>query len=169
MRWTLAHKFHSRCVALADRHYSRQKLGTPQFCRPGYNLTLYARDQRGGEAVFNWWRPRWDVGRKDGLRAIECTIFRNETEWLSSELVVEAAAAVQCWERMEDGVALITSVNSVATRRRRSRRHLPGHCFRVAGWVDLEHSVGRADVWLLCPPNALPSAQAAGGMQVGLW
>jgi hypothetical protein len=165
MHWILAHKFHPRCVALADRHYSRQSPGSPQFCRPGYNLTLFTR-AGGGEAVFNWWRPRWDIGRKDNLRAIECTIFRNETQLLSSALIVEATAAVLTWRPsphegpdQHRDTNLITSVHAEATQGRRSRHHRPGHCFRCAGWEDLDHRAGRATCWLVCPSGALPPPQ----------
>ena len=40
MRWHLSHRADPRAVALADRHYSRQKPGTPQFVKPGRCLVL---------------------------------------------------------------------------------------------------------------------------------
>lgn len=159
----IAHKAHRACRRLADRHYSRQKPGTPQFCRPGYNLVLYGRDDRGGEAVWVWWRPRWDVGRADGLHAIECTLFRNESNHLSSELIRQACACLLCWHpsptggvAQHAGASVITSINSAATEKRRGRGRLAGHCFRAAGWVDFEKRSGRADVWLRCPPSSFP-------------
>ncbi len=154
MPWTRTHKGDPRCIALADKHYSRQSPGSPQFCRPGYNLVLYAADARGA-TVFVWWRPRWDVGRKDGLRAIECTIFRNESGYLSSFLIDQAVACLLCWFRY-DGESIITSVNSEKTRSGRAAGSLPGKCFRAAGWVDLEHRQGKADVWLQLPVLPAP-------------
>lgn len=98
--------------------------------------------------------------RKDRLRAIECTLFRNESGFLSSELIVEACAAVQTWAlalntAWPDG--LITGVSTRKTSRRRSKRALPGECYRRAGWVPFAKTTKRADVWLRCA--VLPAAE----------
>lgn len=92
MNWRETDKGDPRCRRLADRHYSRQTPGARMWTRPGYNFVLYTPDGRG--AVFVWWRPKWESGilgteRADGLRAIECTIFRNESGIRSSELIRE--------------------------------------------------------------------------------
>lgn len=158
--WRETDKGDARCRRLADRHYTRQRPGHPMWTRPGYNMVLYTSDECG-EACFAWWRPKWEDGieRFDGLRALECTLFRNETGWLSSSLIEQAVAAVQCWERYEPGSSLITGIGSLQTQRRRSRNNRPGHCFRVAGWEDFEHARGRADVWLMC--KRFPAAEVA--------
>jgi hypothetical protein len=144
LHWVETDKADPRCVRLADRHYSRQTPGSPFFTRPGFNFTLYACDDFG-EAVFNWWRGI----RDDGVNAIECTMFRNESRLLSSTLIEQAVSALQCWKHACPA-KVITSVSSEATAGRRSRRNRPGHCFRVAGWVDFDHAPGFADTWLIC-------------------
>jgi len=58
-----------------------------------------------------------------------------------------AAATELHLDRPQD-LLLITGVSSAKTRRRRSRHALPGRCYREAGWTDLPHRPGRADVWL---------------------
>lgn len=155
--WIETHKGDARCRALADRHYSRQHVGAPMFCRPGYNQVLYAHDDYG-EAAWVWFRPKWESGlpgvaRKDGLQAIECTLFRNETHILSSELIREAVEWVRRWNRLTvlvpDG--LITGVSSAATESRRGKSHAPGYCYVCAGWLPMHHRVGAADVWLWHP------------------
>lgn len=117
---------------------------------------LKARGPRG-LAVWVWFRPKWESGivgtmRKDGLFAIECTLFRNESGLLSSELIVDACRALKQWDRAHDVEwpdGAITGVNSGATNKRRGRTNLPGHCYRVAGWEDFEHNKSdRADTWL---------------------
>ncbi len=154
--WTLTDKFDPRLVALADRHYSRQTPGSNQFCRPGYNLTLHYGDDRGA-AAFVWWRPVDEVGRKDGLRAVECTLFRNESAALSSDLIRDAVACLLTWERYRAEDLIITGVNPDATGGRRSRRHRPGHCFLMAGWEPIEKQSTRANVWLWLPrPTSTP-------------
>lgn len=134
------------------------------FCRPGYNQVLRA-DTTTGSAVWVWFRPKWESGivgteRKDKLRAIECTLFRNETNLLSSDLIVEACGWLTVWEfalntAWSDGA--ITGIKSNVTKDRRGARSLPGHCYRMAGWVEFPHrSSNRADVWLRYPRENFP-------------
>lgn len=124
--WTRVNKFDPRSAALADRHYSRRKIGSPQFMPPGQTVILY----RPG-AVFGWWRPDPASGIRamNGLDGWTCTIFRNETRWLASVLIVEAErelveAAGGCGP---DG--LLSYVWSAKVRSKN-----PGCCFKKAGW-----------------------------------
>lgn len=50
--WTLSHKYDREGAKLADGHYSRRKVGSPQFMPPGETVVLVAPG-----AVFGWWRP----------------------------------------------------------------------------------------------------------------
>jgi hypothetical protein len=163
MRWIAVNKGDVRCRQLADRHYTRKSVGHPMWTRPGYNYCLYFEDAKGS-AVFCWWRPKWEAGqeRKDKLRCLECTIFRNESATLSSLLILEAIAAVQTWERATDVCwpdGLITGVSTNKTSKRRSKWASAGQCFRKAGFIDFPHNVGRADVWLKFT-GAMPQAEA---------
>ncbi|HYV99671.1 MAG TPA: hypothetical protein VE967_19585 [Gemmatimonadaceae bacterium] len=162
--WRRVHKGDVRCRVLADKHYTRQSPGHPMWTRPGYNFVLYANDLVG-DAVFCWWRPKWEAGqeRKDRLHVIECTIFRREQlPWVASDLIRAAVAALDTPEAAADlryasmGLidCLITGVGSKATARLRGKRSLPGHCFRRAGWRELAKRGGRADVWLWYPAPA---------------
>lgn len=120
--WERVTKFDARCAALADRHYSRRKVGSPQFMPPGETIVLY---QPG--AVFGWWRPhpRSGIKQMNGLDGWTCTIFRNETALRSSALILEAEAFIgDCGP---DG--LITYVFDA-----RVRSANPGACFKAAGW-----------------------------------
>ena len=88
--WEHVTKFDSMACALADRHYSRRKIGSPQFMPPGQTIVLVGFD--GYPAVFGWWRPHPASGLRamNGLDGWTCTIFRNEGEMLSNSLIVEA-------------------------------------------------------------------------------
>lgn len=161
MHWTLTHKGDDVCRTLADRHYSRQSIGSPMFCRPGYNMVLRC-DTPAGSAVWVWFRPKWESGikgteRKDGLHAIECTIFRNESGIRSSDLIHHAESALLFWEHAQDvdwPDGMITGVNSSATAQGRCPHALPGRCFRAAGWRPFNHrSSERADIWLRTFPD----------------
>lgn len=127
MSWLVVPKFDPRAAALADGHYSRRTIGSPQFMPPGQTLVLLTPDAR---AVFGWWRPHPSSGIRamNGLDGWTCTIFRNTGAGLSSELILEAEAELLA--RYDCGPSgLITYV--------RARDLLvpdPGYCFKVAGW-----------------------------------
>lgn len=164
MLWKVTTKADQRPRLLADRHYTRQSVGHPMWTRPGYNQILYFEQANGRAASFCWWRPKWESGikgteRKDGLRCIECAIFRNETRYLSSNLIRAAVEMVLTWEHALDVEwpdGLITGIGSKETAAGRHPDHKPGHCFREAGWVDFSKNGGRADVWLKIPRESLP-------------
>jgi hypothetical protein len=158
VHWIETDKGDPRCRELADRHYTRQTIGHPLWTRPGWNFVLFYRQQNGRSAVFCWWRPKWESGligteRKDGLRCIECSIFRNETRVRSSDLIREAIQCLYTWEHAYDVSwpdGIITGVNSEKTKQGRSIDSLPGECFRRAGFEPFKHPGKnlRADVWL---------------------
>lgn len=120
--WIVTHKGDVSCRLLADRHYSRQTIGSNQFCRPGRNLVL--RTARG-DAVW----VSWSGIRDDGLEAWECTIFRNESEILSSKMITDAVDATLAeWGRPpKDGIITYVAADKV-------RSANPGYCFKAAGW-----------------------------------
>jgi len=157
MIWVVTTKGDARCRAMADRHYTRQTPGHPQWTRPGYSAVLHAQAERG-EGLFVWWRPKWESGlpgteRKDGLRCIECAIFRNETRFRSSDLIRDAVACLLTWEHAQDQAwpdGIITGVNVAKTAGGRQPGSAPGKCFLEAGFEVFHHpgKNKRADLWL---------------------
>jgi hypothetical protein len=161
--WTPTRKSNDRVRGMADRHYTRRKPGSKQWARPGYNYVLHSRGERY-EAAWCWWRPKWEDGRpgterKDGLRVVECTIFRLEgvpPGLKASDFIRDAVAALCLPEAAADlhldhaGEVefLLTGVASKKTASRRSRTSPPGACFLHAGWEPLEKKADRADAWL---------------------
>ncbi len=65
------------------------------------------------------------------------------------------AVGVPMWITIEP-VPLTTEIAIIETSKRRSRRHEPGHCYRVAGWREVrrtERGHGRpARCFLEAPP-----------------
>jgi len=107
---------------LPDRHYSRLRRGRRQFLYAGRKLVIR---NSAGTILFGW---SWELEgmRMDEQRDYCCSIFRNESSPLSSDVILEAERiARQHWGpgRMFTYVdpAKIRSVN-------------PGYCFKVAGW-----------------------------------
>jgi hypothetical protein len=105
---------------LADRHYSRGKIGDKQFVGPGESLTLRDAD---GKVVFVWLKSKI---RDDNQTGINCTIFRNESDRKSSEIILEAERfALSKW-------SLIRAFTYIDAKAIRSKN--PGYCFKKAGW-----------------------------------
>ena len=124
--WEQVTKFDRRAAALADRHYSRRKVGSPQFMPPGETVVLLLR---GGGAVFGWWRPhpRSGIKQMNGLDGWTCSIFRNESDLRSSDLILDAELALSGRTCGPDG--LLTYVWD-----KKVRSANPGYCFKLAGY-----------------------------------
>jgi len=124
--WERVKKFDPRAAALADRHYSRRTVGSSQFMPPGQTVILW---QPG--AVFGWWRPDPKSGIKamNGLDGWTCTIFHNESNRLSSGLIIAA-------ERFLVDLGLGCGPDGLITYVWDSKVKSvnPGYCFLAAGW-----------------------------------
>lgn len=129
MNWQRITKFDPRGAALADRHYSRRKVGSPQFMPPGQTMVLLTED---GRAVFGWWRPHPASGIRamNGLDGWTCTIFRNEGAGLSSELILLAEEAL-VREHDVGPSGFITYVFDAKVKPKQN----PGYCFIKAGYA----------------------------------
>src|SRR5678809_1307928 len=85
---------------MADRHYSRRTVGSRMFAGPGTKLVLQNAE---ATVLFVWvWHnhageqlERWD--KQTGYC---CSLFRNESERLASDIVIEAEQiALEQWGR----------------------------------------------------------------------
>src|SRR5262245_58539538 len=102
MNWTVSHRADPEGVALADRHYNRQKIGSPQYVPPGRCLCFVTECKRGvwvtswpfGEYVKHSWPGAWVN-----------SIFRSEGAGTASRLIREAVAATRFyWSPPELGL-----------------------------------------------------------------
>jgi hypothetical protein len=100
--WHLSHRADPACLPLADRHYNRQKPGTPQFVPPGRCIVLKAFDPSSNNPfkVGAFWITSWPFGKYVKHRwpgAWVCSSFRRECPWLgpASDLIREAIAATR--------------------------------------------------------------------------
>lgn len=134
--WTVVQREDSLCAELADGHYSRQTPGADGYMPPGFCVALYHRAPIGA-AVWGVVLNMDPIGHVRWRN----TIFRNTSGTRSSVLIAAATfATYQEWIANYNGlprVALTTEIDIEATRRRRSKRHEPGHCYRIAGWREI--------------------------------
>ena len=120
-------KFDLESCLLADRHYSRQKPGTNQFMPPGRTIVLRSTE---GDVLFGW---LWQQKRDDGQQGYNCSIFRNESNRPSSEIILEAEIrAIAEWG--ENRAFTYINPESISNKRN------PGYCFKCAGWSFVKKS-----------------------------
>lgn len=126
--WRRSHRFDARALPLADRHYNRRKIGSPQFVPPGRCLVLLT------EVADALWVTSWPFAqyvRHAWPGAWVCSLFRNESPGLSSDLIREAVAVTRGVFGEPPPLGMVTFVNAEKTRRKRD----PGRCYVRAGWT----------------------------------
>ncbi len=150
----MSHRFDTDALPLADRHYNRRKVGSPQFVPPGRCIVLKTRDIKAlwtsswpfAEFVKHAWPGAWVN-----------SLFRNEGAGLSSELIREAVAATRaCWPAVPD-LGMVSFVDASKTRRKRD----PGRCYRKAGFRHVGFTKGGLYAFQMLPaemPDAIQQA-----------
>ncbi|MGW4467507.1 hypothetical protein [Micromonospora sp. NPDC004704] len=154
--WRRSNRADKRALPLADRHYNRQKPGSPQFVPPG-SCVVFLTDQ--ADAVWVTSNPIAQYVKHAWAGAWMNSLFRNEGDHLSSDLIVAAVAAVAAtrahWPEVP-ALGMVTFVDAAKTRRKRD----PGRCYRRAGFRHVGFT--KAGLWVLqmLPadmPNPVPA------------
>jgi hypothetical protein len=161
MRWKVSDRADPVGVALADRHYNRQHIGSPQFVPPGRNRCFVTADKR---AVWTTSWPFAKYVKHAWAGAWVNSIFRNEGAGLSSELITEAVAATLWFWPDPPDLGLITFVDADKVRAKRD----PGRCYRRAGFEHVGYTKGGLYAFQLLP-EAFPDAVMPLGAQYSLW
>jgi hypothetical protein len=154
--WLRSHRFDPVAAALADRHYSRQKPGSPQFMPPGSCRVLVARN---GKAVFGLSVPKPEYVKHAWAGAWVVSIFRNEKAGpLASDMIREAMAHMQT-EYEVPTIGCVTFVDPTKVRGVMERgERIKGFCFKRAGFRAVGETKGGLIVWQMLP-NEMPEPQ----------
>ena len=96
MIWELSNRADPRAREIADRHYNRQKPGTPQFVPPGRCCVLFAENENG-KAFWVTSFPFSQYVRHQWAGAWVCSAFRNENAGIASEMIRDAVAATRAF------------------------------------------------------------------------
>lgn len=122
--WAITNTTDDAARGLYLRHYSSWKrhprASNPRFVGPGQAMVCALPTY---QAIFVW---RLSLYRRDHQTGIECTVFRNESPLLSSELIRHAD---QLADLRWPGQRHYTFVDPALVRSRN-----PGYCFLRAGW-----------------------------------
>jgi hypothetical protein len=92
-----------------------------------------------------------------------CSLFRNEGDVLSSELVREAVAATLAHYGEAPALGMVTFVDAGKVRRKRD----PGRCYLRAGFARVGETKGGL-VALQMHPEAMPAPEPCVGAQLPL-
>lgn len=120
--WEISHRADIRARLIADRHYNRQKVGSPQFVPPGRCLVLYTKTETG-EA---FWVTSWPFAEyvKHAWRAVK-----------DSSILIKEAVLLTCQKWEPPPLGMITFINTKKVRpiKRRGEDHW-GYCYEKAGF-----------------------------------
>jgi len=170
MVWRISHRFDPVAATLADRHYSRRTVGSPQFVPPGRCLVLVSRCSRA-VWVTSW--PFAEYTKHAWAGAWVCSIFRNEGAGLSSELIGQAVAATRWYHsngpaswtaHQEPELGMITFVwpSKIASSN-------PGYCYKCAGWRKVGKSRQKKLPCLQLLPHEMPKPRQPIGTTASLF
>ena len=134
MLWTISHRFDPPAKKIADRHYNRQKPGSPQFVPPGRCLVL--RQKRAvwvtswpfGQYVKHAWPGAWvnSCFRRQGGRQI------------ASEMIRDAVAATLWYWPDPPSLGMVTFVDASKVRPKEN----VGRCYLEAGFKHVGFTKG---------------------------
>ena len=147
-RWLLSYRADPRALPIADRHYNRQHIGSPQFVPPGRCLVLLT-DSIDALWVSSYPFPQYVKHQWAG--AWVCSCFRNEGSYLSSELIREAVAMTRWYWNEPPPLGMITFVDTCKVRRKRDW----GRCYRKAGFKPCGFTKGGL-IALQLLPDVMP-------------
>jgi hypothetical protein len=148
--WRVSYRADPLAAALADRHYSRRRIGARQFAPPGRALVLVTHN---ADALFVMSHQRPEFTRHAFPGAWVCSLFRNESHTLSSRLITDALAVTRFLFGPVPTAGVITFVDP---RQVKQKRH-PGFCFRRVGFREVGRTRRGLIVLRLTPPELPPA------------
>ncbi len=152
MNWNISHRADRRALPIADRHYNRQKVGSPQFVPPGRCMVLLTEL---ADALWVTSYPFAEYVKHEWAGAWMCSCFRNESSFLSSDLIRQAVSATRWTYGEPPALGMVTFIDPTKVRRKRDF----GRCYRKAGFIDCGMTKGGL-VALQLLPELMPEPMA---------
>lgn len=157
--WRVSHRASPAGCLIADRHYNRQKIGSPQFVPPGRCLVLI---REGALWTTSW--PFAEYVRHAWPGAWVNSLFRKECDGRASDMIREAVSATRHqWEPPALGIVTFVDPRAVPGTMVRGER-VYGHCYQCAGFRHVGFTKGGLWAWQLLPED-MPEPMPVAGMQ----
>lgn len=147
--WQPSHRADPQVVPIADRHYNRQSIGSPQFVPPGRCHVLKIGDAEqlktpdsGGAFWVTSW-PFAEYVKHAWAGAWVCSAFRNEGAGVSSDLIRQAIISTkEKWPAIPE-LGMISFIDPVHVKPRPIRgRKTWGHSWFEAGFHHVGYTKG---------------------------
>lgn len=177
MRWCVSNRADPLAARLADRHYSRQKVGSRQFVPPG-SCCVFITDC--AKAYWVTSAPKAEYVKHAWAGAWICSAFRSEGAGCASDLIRQAVAATKAHYKADPpALGMVTFID---TSCRKCKKNFPkcgcvnpewvvkptmrrgkttwGYTYKKAGFID----VGRTKGGLLAlqlRPDDMPAPMPA--------
>lgn len=152
--WSVATRADVRARMIADRHYNRQKIGSPQFVPPGRCLVLYAPRTLW---ITSWPFAEYVKHRWPG--AWICSAFRRERRrgHQASTLIRLAVAHTRHAFGEPPELGMVTFVDPSKVKAKAN----PGACFLYAGFIEEGMTEGGLLAFRM-PPKSMPPPMPTG-------
>jgi hypothetical protein len=148
--WRKSDRFDREALPMADRHYNRRKIGSPQFVPPGRCFVLRAACNRA-LWVTSW--PFAQYVRHAWPGAWVNSLFRNEGAGTASKLILEAIAITRSiWKPPELGMITFVDTKHVPPVMRRGQP-IYGYCYLKAGFRHVGFTKGGLWAWQMLPED----------------
>lgn len=166
MIWEISHRADPFSRDIADRHYNRQKVGTPQFVPPGRCLVLKAQTDTGRAFWVTSW-PFAEYVKHAWPGAWVCSAFRNEGAGVASQMIGDALSATRSIFEVPD-LGMITFINRAKVQPVMVRGVKTwGRSWKLVGFEEDGETAGGLLALRLRPEN-MPEAVFPNGFQQGL-
>lgn len=153
--WRWGHRADPVGAALADRHYSRQTPGHPQFMPAGSARVLVAKNNK---AVFGLSFPKAEFVKHAWAGAWIVSIFRNEEAGPLASDMVRAAMAIMQKEYDVPALGCVTFVDPKKVRGVMERgERVKGFCFKRAGFRAVGETKKGLIAWQMLPHEMPPA------------
>lgn len=152
MIWIASHRADKKARIIADRHYNRQKPGTPQFVPPGRCFVLR---QKRAVWVTSWPFAQYVKHAWPGAWVNSC--FRKQGgRQLASEMILDAIAATRWFWPEIPSLGMITFIDAGKIRAKPEGEI--GRCYREAGFRHCGFTKGGLWAFQMLP-DEMPQAQ----------
>ena len=157
-RWCISHRADPAAARLADRHYNRQKIGTPQFAPTG-SCAVFVTDC--GRAFWITSAPLAEWVKHAWAGAWVCSAFRSEGAGRASQLIRQAVAASRAHYGTPPNLGIVTFIDRKKVKPTIVRGAATwGWTYRQAGFVECGETKGGLLAMQMLPcdmPAALPA------------
>lgn len=162
MVWSVSHRADKDALPIADRHYNRQKIGSPQFVPPGRCVVLLAPNALW---VSSW--PFAEYVKHEWAGAWINSCFRKECDGNASEFILQAIAATRFYWNDVPELGMVTFIDPIHVEPRCIRgRKTWGHSYFEAGFKHVGYTKGGLWAFQLSPRDMPEPAAPKGVLQL---